>query len=399
MNLRFPVRSRRVVLSAATAAFCGFAWMYGYWGPILSLALIPLVLIQNRRWSRYLVALAYYLAGSSGIPQASAVFFGPGHAGGSGHWLEGIFLWLASSALLAVGWAFADRPWKAATVLLFDALIPPLAFFDWMSPLSAAGVLFPGTAILGVILLLAFIAGVPWLARWNHGNPIAYFLAVAVFCNVFAPVFLSHPKNSEHWRGLDTHLGPSTHSIVQNYTRMADWVAATDQHPYPKVILLPETLLTWWQGNADYVQQHVLPGQTWLVGASIPLKRGVFADGIEAVTDHGSKMIFASVLPVPVSMWHPWQKPSGDAYGQNAYRAFWWQKPVEIDGKSTWAEICYDQLLPFSWMEASLYTPRIVLLTNNVWWARRTGIPTIQRASAWAWSRLIGSTDIEAENQ
>lgn len=383
-----------LLLSMAAAAVCGFTWMLGYWGPILSLALIPLVLIQKTRLHRYAVALTYYLAGAHGIPLASAVFFGPG-----GHYAKGVILWVSSAALLAAGWAFANKPWKAALVLILDAIVPPLSFFDWMSPLSAAGVLFPGTAIIGVVLLLAFIAGFPWLASRDLGRPVAYFLLVVVFCNVFAPVFLSHPKTLDDWRGLDTHLGPSTHSIMQNYTRMASWVAATDQHPYPKVILLPETLLTWWQGNADYVQQHVPHGQTWLVGASIPLKKGVFADGIKEVR-HGkpSKMIFASLLPVPVSMWRPWKTPTGDAFGQMDYKAFWWQKPVQIDGESTWAEICYDQLLPFTWLEASLYHPQVILATNNVWWARDTGIPQIQRASVWAWSRLSGSTVLEAEN-
>ncbi|MGC9217603.1 hypothetical protein [Acidithiobacillus sp.] len=80
------------------------------------------------------------------------------------------------------------------------------------------------------------------------------------------------------------------------------------------------------------------------------------------------------------------------------YKAFWWQRPVMMDGVTTWAEICYDQLLPFSWMEAALYQPQDILLTNNVWWAKGTGIPSIQRASSWAWSRLTGSTEIEAEN-
>ncbi|MHB1670326.1 MAG: hypothetical protein ACYCUK_23795, partial [Thiomonas sp.] len=69
-----------------------------------------------------------------------------------------------------------------------------------------------------------------------------------------------------------------------------------------------------------------------------------------------------------------------------------------LAGQSMMAEICYDQLLPFSWLEVALYRPDTVLLTSNVWWAKGTGAPQIQRASAWAWSRLSGSTDIEAEN-
>ena len=375
------------------SALAGLAWQYGHAGPILSILLIPLVLIQKSHRSRFAVALAYYLAGSHGIPLASAVFFGPGHAG-SGHYLEGVLLWLSSSALLATGWAFADRPWKAVGVLLFDALVPPLAFFDWMSPLTAAGVLFPDAGWMGVISLLVAVA------LLSRAFKVWYPLVlVAVLCNGLAWLSPVSPSQRSAITGLNLHLGPSTHSITKNFARMQSWVATADQHKKAKALLFPETLLTWWPGNAEYIEQHIPEGQTWLIGASIPLKQpGMFADGIEAVTDHGSRMAFASVLPVPVSMWRPWHTPTGDSMGRMDYQAFWWQKPVSIDGKTVWAEICYDQLLPFSWMEAALYRPDAILLTNNEWWAKGTGIPRIQRASSWAWSRLMGSTEIEAEN-
>lgn len=381
----------RFPLALGLAVLLGLAWMVGYAGPILAVLLIPLVLVQKTAFRRYAVAVAYYLAGSHGIPLASAVFFGPG-----GHYMEGIALWVTSSDLLAAGWSFADKPWKAALALIFDAIVPPLSFFDWMSPLSASGVFFPGTAILGVLLLLIIVAGFPVFLRKNP-NSLAYFALFAVACNVFSPVFLNS-KAPADWVGLNTHMGPSTQSIMKNYQRMTEWTAQAARQK-GRVILLPETMLTWWQGNADYVQTQVPKGHTWLVGASIPLKKYWFADGIEEVRQgYKPKMIFASLLPVPVSMWRPWETPTGDAFGQMNYKAFWWQKPVEIDGKSTWAEICYDQLLPFTWLEASIYQPQVILATNNVWWARNTGIPQVQRASVWAWSRLTGSAVLEAEN-
>ncbi len=401
---------RLAVPAVLLAALCGLTWQYAYAGPIMALAIIPLVLFQRTRRSRFAVALAYYLAGSHGIPLAAAVFFGPGD-----HWLEGVVLWISSSVLLASGWAFVDKAWKAAGVLLFDALVPPLAFFDWMSPLTASGVLFPDWGLSGVAVLLAGISITPWLARkralvllpllpilWN-----LVYLSIPAHPNIDA---LRHPQKGCRLQGrsrlqgriiqsMNLHMGPSTHSILENFNRLRSWVATADQHRQARVLLLPETLLTWWPGNAHYIEQHVPHGQTWLVGASIPLKQpGMFADGIEEVTSHRSKMIFASVLPVPVSMWRPWHTPTGASFGRMDYKAFWWQKPANIAGKSVMAEICYDQLLPFSWMEAALYQPEVVLLTNNVWWAKGTGIPSIQKASSWAWGRLTGSTEIEAEN-
>jgi len=367
----------------------GLAWRVWYLGPILSVLLVPLVVGQKTRRTRYAVALAYYLAGSSGIPLASAVFFGPGHLG------EGVLLWLGSSALLAAGWAFAENAGAVILVLLFDALVPPLSFFDWMSPLSAAGVFFPRAGLFGVLLLLLWIPSVS--KAWRERRGWVPLVLVPLALNLTTLVVHRPPLHSPIV-GVHLRVGPSTPSVLKNVARMRAWVAVADQHRKAKVLLLPETLLTWWPGNAAYVQWHVPKGQIWLVGASIPLKHpGVFADGIEAVTSHGSRMVFASVLPVPVSMWRPWHTPSDTPFGQN-YKAYWWPQRARIGGERVVAEICYDQLLPFTWVEDSLYLPRAVLLTNNEWWARGTGIPQIQRASSWAWSRLLGARWIEAEN-
>jgi len=80
------------------------------------------------------------------------------------------------------------------------------------------------------------------------------------------------------------------------------------------------------------------------------------------------------------------------------YRAYWWEPVRRIEGVRAWASICYDQLLPFVWLEAVIQHPDVILLTNNEWWAKGTGIPTIQRNTAWAWGRLIGVPEIEGEN-
>lgn len=387
-----------LLVSASAAGLCGLAWSapWHWLGPGLSILLIPLVLLQRNKWQKYVVALAYYLAGSHGIPVASAVFFGSGSTG------EGVVLWLASSALLSAGWAFADRPWKAGAVLIFDALVPPLSFFDWMSPLTAAGVLFPGVSWTGLLMLLAGIFSLPLILRYKD-----ILVILAGFSLLLNVLYVPGPI-PQGWRGLDLHVGPSHSSILANNSRFEAWVATADKRD-SKVLLLPETLLTWWSGSADFVQQHVPAGKTWLVGATTPLPKGYFADGIEEVTDRGYRMVFASALPVPVSMWMPWRTPKEGRKHlhllhvpnwmiPDQYRAFWWTPVRKINGTRVWANICYDQLLPFVWIEGVAQTPRVILLTNNEWWAHGTGIPQIQAASSWAWARLIGVRTLEAEN-
>lgn len=390
--------------STVLAGACGLSWSspWHWIGPTLSLLLIPLVILQRNAWQRYLVALGYYLAGSHGIPLASGVFFGSGSTG------EGVFLWLGSSALLSAGWTFCNRPWKAAVVLLFDAIVPPLSFFDWMSPLTAAGVLFPGTGWIGLVLLLLAI-GTFWTRHHSSRGLLGNALLVAALSFASYLLFLGHPAVvPTGWKGLNLRVGPSQESILKNDARLTSWVAAADSQK-ARVLLLPETLLSWWKGSADFVQDHVPPGTIWLVGASSPLPKGYFADGIEEVRNSGSRLLFASALPVPVSMWMPWRSPQegrkhlrllhvpGWMVPQQ-YKAIWWSSAQRVNGRMVWANICYDQLLPFVWIEGAIQKPQIVLLTNNEWWAHGTGIPQIQAASSWAWSRLIGAATIKAEN-
>ena len=385
------------------AAIAGASWMLpiSWLAPLLSLGLIWLLLRQKRRALRYLTALFYYASGSVGLLRGVAVFFGA-HAP---VW-EGALLWFGSSALLAIGWAFVDRPWKVTLVLLVDAFLPPMAFFDWMSPMAAAGALFPHTGILG---WLAFLVTWPLLGRTGlhpAGDPvermpleIAPWLTIACICNLVA--LSAAPEAPAGWKGVPLQVGPAVPNLVQNLQRHERILQETlAQSTGARVLVLPETLETAWAGNLFSLQQAVPPREIWLVGMSVPRKIGLLTDSVVAIRRNGTpQVVFTSAFPVPVSMWHPWSRGSGYVESQNVgYAASWWEPARKIEGIRTWASICYDQLLPFVWTEALLQRPQVVLLTNNEWWAQGTGIPTVQHNTAWAWGRLLGAAEIEAEN-
>ncbi|OCX75607.1 hypothetical protein A6M23_02065 [Acidithiobacillus thiooxidans] len=390
------------VVLAIFAAFIGLSWQYGHCGPILSLILIPLVVLGRTKQDRYGVALAYYLAGSHGLIEGSASFFGQGHVP------MGIALWLASSALLAAGWAFADRPWRVIAVLAVDAL-PPLGLFDWLSPLASAGVLFPGASWLGLILLLASIfLYVRWMMPTDtpiYIDLLGFLIMISVLLHIMT--VLNPQVTPNGWIGTNLHVGPITRNIMADMDRNQKWIRqAQAEAGHHTVVLLPETLTTWWTGNAEDVQHAIPKGQIWLVGASVPVGRDLLADGIEEVRggvvdgkEKPGRLNFVSPFPVPVSMWHPWYQGHGYVRADGVgYEAGWWEPVRKVDGVRAWASICYDQLLPWVWMEGVVQNPQVVLLTNNEWWAKGTGIPNIQRATAWAWTRLIGSPVVEGEN-
>ncbi|UTV80125.1 conjugal transfer protein TraB [Acidithiobacillus sp. YTS05] len=398
---------RRVIFSLLLSAACGASWMLPiHWvGPLLSLVFALLILFQRRGLDRYGVALAYYAAGSQGLLRGVAVFFGA-HA----PWWEGAFLWLGSATLLSLGWFFANRPWKVALVLLFDALVPPLSLFDWLSPLSAAGLFYPGLGMAGILLFLLLIAGLSRKPRLEAPFSLRLFLTdaalfLALVANIGAWMFpsTSSPRlhGLHHWVGVSLHVGPAVPNVLTNQARHNAILRQTlAQSKGAKVVLLPETLETAWAGNLWAIRQAIPKGQTWLMGMSVPRQVGILTDSIvELRRNRKPTDLFNSTFPVPVSMWHPWSRGTGYVDSQNVdYEAAWWTPARKIAGMKVWANICYDQLLPFVWIEGALQSPQVVLLTNNEWWAQGTGIPQIQRNTAWVWGKLLGAPEIEAEN-
>jgi len=140
------VRHWRTCTTVALAGAVGnFAWC-GHASMIpLSLAFPPLALIQSRRAAAYAVAFAYYAGASWPLIPGTHVFFGAYAPA-----VLAILLWLASSVILAVPWALAwnrsrtSRLWSGPLALITSA-VPPIGIIGWASPLTSAGVLFPGT--------------------------------------------------------------------------------------------------------------------------------------------------------------------------------------------------------------------------------------------------------------
>ena len=303
---------RRVTLSAAGSALCRASWMLPvHWlGPLLSLAFVDLVLSQRTRTSGYLVAVWYYAAGSVGLLPGVAVFFGA-HAP---VW-EGAALWLGSSAFLPAGWAFADRPSKAILVLLFDALMPPLAFFDWLSPLASAGVLFPDFGSVGLILTLIWAMRV-WHLLWplekldQAWTPAGLFGTVMI-ANAWPMLYAVQPPS--RWPGVDLHVGPDVPNMLANQARHEAILQETLAHSRgAKVLLLPVTLDSDWARTDWAIQQAIPPGQTWVLGLSVLRTPGLMTDSIVAFRHSRTpRVLFNSAFPVPVSLWHPWLRGTG----------------------------------------------------------------------------------------
>ena len=368
----------------------GASWnIYAPAGPWLALVPVVAVPFGRRWWSRWSLAVAYYLAGSISIVPSAASFFGA-HALGAG-----LVAWVASSLLLALPWVLARGPVGVLAAVLIDA-VPPFGLIGWLSPLTAAGALFPGAGMAGLVLCLLLILALGALARHRHSaaawSVILFATGSAIGCvTTFTP-----PGPPDGWVGVNTSVQPSggggdVMKAIQNNQKVI--AAALKKGKGARVVVLPEAVLDdWWPGTQAQIAAAVPPGQLWLIGAETQTP-GYRWDAVVAVR-HGradAVPVFKAALPMPWSMWRPGSEGS--------YLASWWEPVRVVAGDRVWASICFDQVLPWVWFEGLIQQPDVVLVPSNAWWAMGWNpAPAIQEAQADAWANLTGAKAVLTAN-
>lgn len=425
------------LLPAVLGAGIGFlAWPYAIWLAPLSLLLLPVV--SRKHWlSPFVLMLGYHLATTCGLIRGTSDFFL--HAG----LLLGIAFWSITSLLFALpylAYPYIARYFRGgglgavvATLLtsMVSTVLPPLGIVGWTSPWIGA----LSSGWFGILLVVLTIYA---LGRWaddgfiwqpisfcilflwmtGFGLPALAAASMAARAPTLPPIpremlgggvprkVPPHGCRLQGWVGVNTHLGRlySGLSYINASMQMVPKVLQ-DLRSGDKVVLLPEGIAGPWLPGTQAVWQPVIrytgshPGQTVLLGAAVPLAgrkphgRG-YLDALVKIHD-GHQKILPDHIPVPFSMWHPWQ-PRG-----NFRMAPFSRKPetTEISSKKVGYLICYEQLL--IWPALDLYPTgiKVLLAPANDWWARGTDIPAIQRASAKAWGAFLGVPVLFAVNQ
>jgi hypothetical protein len=357
---------------------------------ILSLFMPAGIVRNDRKSARWLLAFAWFLAGSVSIVPSTAGFFGS-----QALWF-GVAAWVVSSALLALPWGIASTPAGVVAAVLLGA-IPPIGLIGWLSPLTAAGWLFPGQGLAGVAGCLMVVAWIATMAnqRAGHTHFRAYVTGgVLVVWSIFANLLYVAPVAPAGWVGIQTSILPSNGNVfrgIANNRALID--AARLQGAHAKYLLFPEAVLDdWWPGTRTQFAAAVPRGQTWILGAETQAIGARWDALVVARTRHTKdNPVFRAALPMPVSMWRP-----GFKKGFNAT----WHEPVQkIGGHRVWASICFDQVMPWVWIDGMIQHPDLVLLPSNAWWAQSWNpAPEIQKAQANGWIRLMGVPTIWTEN-
>ncbi|MFC2253550.1 conjugal transfer protein TraB [Labrys portucalensis] len=359
---------------------------------------LPLAMLFPALWASAdnrvvaaLVAAAYFLAASRGLPQGVANFYG------SDIW-PGLFLWLvASLAFVAVhGLLWTSRPGggRAAKFGLAAALmaVPPFGIVGWAHPLTAAGVLFPGWGWLGLAA-----AAVGLIVMTTRAWPITAFALGGIW--LWSAATWTAPPLPEGFRGVDLDMGQSL-GRDGTLERQRDLIASVmrAEGQGGRIIVLPESALGFWTPSVERLWREALASSDVVViaGAAVIDPQG-YDNVLVAISAQEADVLYRERMPVPVSMWQPWRRLVGQAGGARAH--LFANPTVELGGRRIAPLICYEQLVVWPILQSTLRRPDAIIATGNGWWTVGTSIIDIQNASTIAWARLFGVPLVTAFNR
>ncbi len=384
---------RRIVAAIGLAAGAGWAWLAGgtsLLGPAASIALPIAAALATDRKSRFAAAAAYYLIGSSPIVGAVRGYWGPGHE------LAGIGAWLAASAALAAPWAWAGSAIGVVFAILATAL-PPLGVIGWLSPLNAAGVLFPGTGLTGVVLAIALLAAVAAIAAGRlpaspaFRNVLYAGLAAVVVLSAALIATASPARPPAGWVGVSTAVLPAHGDAIAEIRNNEAIIRAIElQAPDARVVVLPESVVEgWFSGTRQQFGHAVAPGQTWILGVQADSRDGAY------VVQPGYSPVKPAAIAAGLLLGGDWIP--GQA---GTLLPAWWQQTFTVDGKRVWAALCIEQLQSWTWIEAAFQRPDVIAAMTNSWWtATSNQAPMIQAASTRAWAQLLRVPVLSSTNR
>jgi len=371
---------------AAAAAVGAIGWS----GEVLLLPvayLFPaLWAFAARRLFACLVSMAYFMAASRGLPDGVSIFYA------SDIWV-GLSLWIAASLMFVTvhtvlwspkpGWHRPVRYLVAWTLMS----VPPFGIVGWASPITAAGVLFPGWGWAG---LAATAAGLS--AMTTRVWPLAGAAMGAAF--LVSAITWTDPEPPQGWVGIDTTFDYQIAGEHADYAQHMTTIALVRRavESGASVVVLPESALGIWTPTTERLWTRNLADLDVVVaGGAVVINENGYDNVMIELTGEGARTFYRERMPVPVSMWRPWA--SGGASSQ-----FFDNPTSRFAGKLSAPLICYEQLIVWPALQSMLMSPDHIVAIGNVWWAGGTNIASIQRAAVVAWAQLFGLPVVRAFN-
>ncbi|HJT71301.1 MAG TPA: hypothetical protein VJ731_13970 [Terriglobales bacterium] len=393
-------------------------------GIVAAITMPALIFRQTSRRAASVTALLYYACAIWPVIPGARNFFGADVS-----LFAAFLLWSIAMVSLSFPWAVLWSPnrtqmlWRIPIALII-ASVPPLGVIGWASPLTAAGLLFPATAWIGLLACAGCATALGVFPRVCATSA----LLLAALANAIHPRDLAPPLG---WKAVNTEFGGVAHSTMTPGTEYQ--IAEAIQHEAlcgdAAVIVFPETVVPYWTDATDQFWRSGLDAlrakrKTILVGAlvprsershaqpvdfsagiaalksgdiplslppqqEIPDSRGSFFNAVEVRGTERNE--FRQRIPVPIAMWNPISKHGApiNILGPGI---------LTVRGERAAVLICYEQLLVWPVLSSMAQAPTIMVAIANDYWATGTTIPRFQRCAVRAWSRLFGIPYVSAVN-
>lgn len=391
----------------APALLALIAGSVGYSGVGAWIALAPLITLAwgmsaDRRHA-FLIAFVYYAAAGRGLFRGGGVFFAGELSPAAQSLSWGAIVWLAPTIILALVWASlwsAKRTYLRLLLCLVVLSVPPVGLIGWANPLSSAGVIFPGTGYAGLVMMVASMVVFVRVGQtikeakthWALSPLTAITLASAVLGSVLTNVIWAPPPAPAGWIGVRTHLGDTDGWVALQSVQDA---VAKSIEQNTRVVVLPEAVGGDWDLNKLYWErlspELAKQGVTVIIGADRAIDQRKRVNALMTVGREGGRE-WPDRAPVPLGMWNPLSSKRhivADWTGTGVRR---------IDSVDSMYLICYEQLLVWPVLRSALLHPRAIIGASNLWWAKGTTIPGIQRATLYSWGRLFSIPVVMAVN-
>lgn len=333
-----------------------------------------------------LVAAAHFLGAARGLPVGTSIFFGEQLAIGLAFWLAASILFVAIHTTLWTAKGGWHRPLRYALAAILMS-VPPFGITGWASPITAAGILFPGWSWLG---LAAMATGL--LAMTTRAWPVAAFVLGGFYA--WSAATWTAPAVPKGWVGIKTEFKFTAAGQYAGYAQHLETIAMVKAavQEGSNAVVLPESALGLWGRTTERLWQRELAGLDVKVNGGAAVIDPVGYDNVMMeITPDSSRIIYKERMPVPVSMWQPWTTGGTHAH-------FFDNPVVEFAGYRVAPLICYEQLIIWPVIQSMLHDPEVIVATGNGWWIGGTNIVDIQKASAEAWASLFGLPLVMAFN-
>lgn len=320
-----------------------------------------------------------------------------------------LLIWLAHSAFMSLPWIIGYSNKRTLKNLLsrtaFIMLIlftPPLGYFIWTQPITAAGVLFPGWGWLGLILTTLFMllgVAIKFSPRQAKAKkPLAYLACLLVFLSFGANLSYHPPQMPKAWVAINTHLGPAPNNYFSLAYREFALMGLVQQalNQNAKVILLPENIaVDWLPGTQDQWQaidtEAKQKGASIILGAQLDHADRSFDNTLIVLGQAGPQYLLAR-QPMPLGLWRPWS--------QDNYHAHWLNScDFNLQGQKIAYLICYEQMVPWPLFSSFMtrHKPDVIINSANQWFSRYSGYIK-QHNVMLANARLFGKPSLTAVN-